>query len=218
MREEDKILDENEAKNLLEKYGIKRPEHVLLKHEMTENIDLQDIVERKFDYPLVAKIVGDEVTHKTDLEAIQMGINSYDELVATIEDFRYRFPRKNILIEEHVSHEVEFILGMKKHKTFGEVLMFGGGGIFTELYEDVVFRKPPLEESEIRNMIKSTKIGEITEGYRNLQVEKRPVKDAIQNLSDLVMDKKEDIHGIDINPLVVKADDPIALDASIGLG
>jgi len=211
------IMDENEAKNILQEYGIDRPEHIVLENDKVDRIDVQDIVERRLDYPLVAKIIGGDVTHKTELKAVQIGINSYEELLATIEDLQYRFPEKDILVENYVPHDIEFILGAKRDETFNEVIMFGGGGMFAELYEDVVFRKPPVGDEDISDMINSTKIGEVLDGYRGIDIERSAVEKAIKNLSDFVVDKGDMIQEVDINPLVCKGGRTYALDAVINL-
>ncbi|MBS3816447.1 MAG: acetate--CoA ligase family protein [Candidatus Thermoplasmatota archaeon] len=208
-------LSEDDSKRLLSEFGFERPEHAVLRGGELEKIDIRDKVEG-LSYPLVAKVNAPEVGHKTDVKGIQLSINSYDELIATLEEFGSRFPGDDILIEEHIPHEFEFILGSKVDETFGQVIMFGGGGVLTEVYEDVVFRKPPVDEREGKRMIEKTKIGEVLRDYRSIDLDPDTILRSITALSDLVTEVK-DVVELDVNPLVCVGNRPIALDAKIAL-
>jgi len=208
-------MNENEAKELLKIYGISRPPYFILNR--VERIDAKSIRNRGIRFPVVAKIIGDDIAHKTDVRGVRVGINSPKELLEVIEDFRARFPKSEILVEEFVYHNVEFILGVKKDKTFGPVIMFGAGGILTEIYDDVVFRRLPVDKDEALEMICSPRIGKIFEGYRGVDFEPHLIAKAISNLSKLVMDWKDRIWEIDINPLVCVNGSVIGLDAKIVL-
>ncbi|MFW5907474.1 MAG: acetate--CoA ligase family protein [Candidatus Natronoplasma sp.] len=213
MDEGQNLMDEKKAKDLLKDYGISRPDYVVLKQNQIDDIDIQYIVEDSLDYPLVAKVLG--LAHKTEKEAVQVGINTYDELLATLESFTSKFEEKDILIEQYIPHDIEFIAGVKKDDIFGHVLMFGGGGIMTELYQDVAFRKPPIDEKTAEDMVHSTSIGRVFKDYRGFDYDVSMVKRTMEGLSRLVEDKDGKIKEIDMNPLIFSRGDPVALDASI---
>jgi len=204
------LMDEHHAKKLLEAYSIARPWYSII----ADNTSEIGAVKR---FPVVAKILSDDLPHKTDAGAVQLNIDSPQHLQAVVQAFRSKFPGKSILVEEQIPHDFEFILGVKKDAVFGHVIMFGAGGIFTEVYRDAVFRKPPITREEARKMTASVHIGVVFEGFRNRNIERERIVDAILSLSDLIMDRSESIAEMEINPLVCLEDMAIALDAKIVL-
>ena len=113
------------------------------------------------------------------------------------------------------SGSVEMILGFKKDPVFGTVIMAGMGGITAELFKDRALGFPPLNERLARNMLSSLKIWPLLEGYRGqkpMHVER--LIEILIRLSYLAADYPE-IEELDINPLLVRPDDVIALDARI---
>ncbi|MCU0610126.1 MAG: acetate--CoA ligase family protein, partial [Chitinispirillaceae bacterium] len=124
---------------------------------------------------------------------------------------------RGVLIEKMILGGKETILGMKKDKQFGPVLMFGLGGIFVEVLKDVTFGLAPITAEECKTMLESTRSYKLLTGARG----ERPVDiDSIvlcmQRLSQLVMDFPE-ISEIDINPLKVgyEGDGAFVVDARI---
>jgi acetyltransferase len=101
-------------------------------------------------------------------------------------------------------HEV--ILGMNRYPVFGPLIMFGMGGIFVEIFKDVVFRIAPIGRNNARTMVKSVKVFPMLNGFRGTpKADIEALQKRIVSLSDLVLDNPE-IRELDINPLLVHED------------
>ncbi|MCK5490911.1 MAG: acetate--CoA ligase family protein, partial [Candidatus Pacebacteria bacterium] len=105
--------------------------------------------------------------------------------------------------------------GVKKDENFGHLIMFGFGGIFTEITKDVSFRFAPIDKNEAMKMIKEIKLFPALDGYRNLpKINIDSIADVLVGLSDLVLENEE-IKELDINPLIVTEKECFAVDIRI---
>ena len=119
------------------------------------------------------------------------------------------------LIEKMAPKGLEVIVGMRRDPAFGPVMMFGLGGIYVELFKDVGFGIAPLTPADAREMIESTKAGQLLEGFRGGPVyDTAAVIDAVGRLRRIALDFPE-IAEIEINPLLVlpEGQGTIVLDA-----
>jgi acyl-CoA synthetase (NDP forming) len=139
-----KVIEEFEVKEMLKKYGIRVTNGMLISN-LPENINL--------DYPLILKVSDPNVLHKSVVGGVALNIKNYDELKIKFNEMKNKFPDSKFLVESMEKSGVEIIVGLIKDKTFGLSIMFGMGGIFTELYRDVSFRLVPIEEFDAREMI-----------------------------------------------------------------
>ena len=214
-----KVLSENDSKNLITDYGIQvtRPQLAANEKEAVE-------IAKSKGYPVVLKIQSPDVTHKSDVGGVILNIDSDDMVIHA-----YRQLQKNV--KEHAPnahlegitvqkmadtrHAVELIAGFKKEKVFGTVMMVGMGGTTAELFNDQRLEFPPLNEQLARQMLQSLKIYPLLEGYRGSppkNIDK--LVEVLIRLSYLAADYPE-IEELDINPLIVTPDKVIALDARI---
>ena len=175
-------------------------------------------------YPLAMKISSPDILHKSDVGGVKIGLTSAGAVEDAFELMMLRIKRKmpdaeirGVLLEKMVMGGKEVILGMKRDRQFGPMLMFGLGGIFVEVLKDVTFGLAPLTGEECMKMVESVKTYKLLTGARG----EKPVDiDAIvlnmQRLSQLVMDFPE-IEEIDINPLKVgqMGDGAVVVDARI---
>jgi acetyl coenzyme A synthetase (ADP forming)-like protein len=175
-------------------------------------------------YPLAMKISSPDILHKSDVGGVKIGLTSAGGVEDAFELMMLRIKRKmpdadirGVLLEKMVTGGKEVILGMKRDRQFGPMLMFGLGGIFVEVLKDVTFGLAPLTGEECMKMVESVKTYKLLKGVRG----EKPVDiDAIvlnmQRLSQLVMDFPE-IEEIDINPLKVGmlGDGAVVVDARI---
>ncbi|MCX8173098.1 MAG: acetate--CoA ligase family protein [Thermoplasmata archaeon] len=201
---------EHEVKQLLENYGIKRPEYWIV--PQSEFSDIQGILppEKRF----VLKVLDANIKHKSEIGALVVDV-SRDDVGRVLENLRCRFGEKPVLIEEYIPHSIEFILGAKKDEDFEGVVGFGGGGFLTELYGDIVFRKMPLTREEIVKMVNSTRISAVFKGFRNLNYDYEPVIKAVLGIQRIFDEKGAVISELEINPLIISDSEPVALDAKI---
>ncbi|MEI6172731.1 MAG: GNAT family N-acetyltransferase [Bacteroidota bacterium] len=213
------ILAENRSKSILENFGISTT-----KPYLASTAEEATGIAERIGYPVVLKIQSPDITHKSDVGGVQLNLGT-EKLVRAaferiMESARTKCPDAHIdgiTVQKMASYKdsVEMILGIKKDKVFGTVLMVGMGGITAELFGDKALGFPPLNERLARHMIESLKIFPLLKGYRGTPP--KNIDKLIQvliRLSYMAADYPE-IAELDINPLLVTPDDVIALDARI---
>ncbi len=120
---------------------------------------------------------------------------------------------EGILIQKMIKGK-ELILGMNRNEQFGPVLMFGLGGIYTELYKDIALRIAPVSKKEALEIIKETKAYEIVKGFRGEGFNEEKLIDLIFKLSNLSI-KEESIQSIDFNPVMGNKEEVLIVDFKI---
>ena len=201
-------LAENEVKDILKTYNIRTTKYRLVsKIEDLENLELK--------YPVALKVCSSKILHKTDVGGVKLGIQDLSGLKKTFKDFRRRFPKENLLVDQMEEKGVEIIIGLIQDPTFGLSIMFGIGGILTELYRDVTFRVVPIERYDAEEMVKEIKAGPLLEGFRNIPANKDLVIDLILKVSNLGKELIDHIDQMDLNPLFIYADDICVVDAKL---
>ncbi|MDQ3872090.1 MAG: acetate--CoA ligase family protein [Thermoproteota archaeon] len=198
-------LLEEEGYEVLRAYGFPTPQSILCTTEQ-ECINAA----RQVGYPLVMKIVSQDIIHKSDAGGVKVGIKTDDELKSVFKTItenalKYKPDAKvsGVLVQEMVKSAKEIILGASQDPTFGPVVMFGLGGIYVEVLKDVVFRIAPIDEPVAINMVESIKTIKLLKGTRGEKPsDLKAIADSLQRLSQLVVDFPE-IKEFDINPLLV---------------
>ena len=161
-------------------------------------------------YPLVMKIVSPNISHKYDVGGIKLNLNNAEEVKTAYEDMMENIPLKEpeahiegVQLQKMLSSGTEVIIGMVRDPTFGPMIMFGFGGIYVEIFEDVKFAIAPLNEIEAENMITGIKTHKLLEGTRGDKPKDIPsITDTILRISQLATDFPE-INEFEINPLMV---------------
>jgi acetyltransferase len=164
----------------------------------------------RMGYPVVMKIVSPQIIHKSDAGGVVVGPNSREAVTGaftTIVDNARKFNREaeitGVLIQRLAPKGQEVILGMTRYPVFGPLIMFGFGGIFVEVFQDVAFRLAPLTRNGARNMVRSIKGHKLLSGVRGApKTDIGTIERMLVGLSDLVLDHPE-IKELDINPLLV---------------
>ncbi|MEJ5330934.1 MAG: GNAT family N-acetyltransferase [Desulfobaccales bacterium] len=212
------LLGEIEAKAILSAYGI--PVNTTL---TAASAAAAVSAARKLGYPVVMKIHSPDISHKSDVDGVRPGLMSDDEVSRAFEDMLSRAralrPEARLLgvtIQTQVTNApLELILGAKQDPHFGPLLVFGMGGIFTEVFHDSSVDLPPLNLLLARRMMERTRVYRILQGYRHLPPANLDELAAILvRLSQLVTDFS-DIAELDINPLLIQNGKPICVDARI---
>ncbi len=161
-------------------------------------------------YPVVMKIVSPQIIHKSDAGGVIVGpgdrdavIRAYETIVNNAKTFAPDAQITGVLIQKMAPKGHEVILGMTRYPIFGPLIMFGIGGIFVEVFQDVAFRMAPLTRNDARNMVRSIKGHKLLSGYRGeLKTDIATIERMLVGLSDLVTNHPE-IKELDINPLLV---------------
>ena len=161
-------------------------------------------------YPVVMKIVSPQIIHKSDAGGVIVGPNNRQEaedafqtIVDNAKNYSPDAQIEGVLIQKLAPKGHEVILGMTRYPIFGPLIMFGFGGIFVEVFQDVAFRLAPLSRNCARNMVRSIKCYKLLSGYRGQpKADIGTIEKMLVRLSDLVTDHPE-IKELDINPLLV---------------
>ncbi len=199
------VLLESEAKSIASAYGIPVPKFYLAKSP----IDAVSAAEY-IGYPVVLKIVSPDILHKTDVGGIRASIESseevedaYEEIMMNVSKYVPRARIYGVLVEKMADKGIETIIGVTKDLQFGHLIMFGSGGIYTELFKDVSFSLIPMSREEIQDLMARTKIFNILRGYRGMpSSDIRSLEDILLRLNQLILDFPEIVE-LDINPLRV---------------
>ena len=175
-------------------------------------------------YPVVMKIQSPDISHKSDVGGVQLGLKSADEVRKAFQEMmdnvKTHCPEariEGVTIQKMVTvYDYELIIGSKKDPTLGPVIIFGQGGTETEFYKDVAIGLPPLNQRLARILIEHTNVYTmLSKGFRKKPaVNLRLLDETLIRLSNMIVDFPE-IKELDINPLVVSGDKVIALDARI---
>lgn len=201
-------LAENEVKDLLKAYGVRTTNYKLVnKPEDLENLDLK--------FPVALKVCSSKILHKTDVGGVKLGIQNMDELKKRFKEFRKKFPKENLLVDQMEEKGVEIIVGLVQDPTFGLSIMCGIGGIFTELYKDVTFRVVPIDRYDAEQMMEEIKGKKLLEGFRNIPANKELVVDLLIKVSKIGQELDEHIDQLDLNPVFVYGDDLCVVDAKL---
>ena len=210
-----KTLSEYEAKSLLKEYSIPVAKEVLIK----EKEELKDAVEA-IGYPLVMKGCSSEITHKTEEGLIFTDIRNEEEASRTFDEIHKKIRSLKdgaILIQEMVQGERELMVGMIRDVQFGPSVMFGLGGIFTEILRDVSFRVAPLSIEEAMEMMREINARKILDHVRGMPaVDVEKLAEVIVNVGKIGLEN-EHVKEMDINPLIISGSTPVAVDALIVL-
>jgi acetyl coenzyme A synthetase (ADP forming)-like protein len=199
------FISEPEGHEILAAYGLPVPEFRLAK-----TVNEAAAAAGEIGYPLVLKIVSPDILHKTDFGGVRVGIcdeaGLRTEVAALLETVKSRKPDADIwgvLVQKMAPKGTETILGMKRDKSFGPLLMFGLGGVMVEVLKDVMFRVAPLNNISVDSMVTGIKAYKLLTGFRGeAPRDTDKIKECLQRLSQLVTDFK-DFDEIDINPLLV---------------
>ena len=196
----------SEGEQLLECYGFKTLPSKLAKTKEEAGEFAESI-----KAPVALKIVSPQILHKSDVGGVVLNVNDGKIAIEEFEAITLRalehVPNAiidGVLVQQMAAQEgQEIILGMNRYPLYGPLLMFGLGGIFVEVFRDVVFRVAPIGRNEAHGMVNGIKGAKILQGYRGKPVlDVETLERSLVSLSAMVMDHPE-IHELDINPLMV---------------
>ena len=173
-------------------------------------------------FPVVLKIVSPDIIHKSDAGGVMVNLKSvaevrsaYGKILENAKKYNAAAKIVGVLVQEMAPQSTEVIVGAIKDLQFGQTLMFGLGGIFVELLEDVTFRVAPITREEAQEMITEVKAYPLLKGYRNTPTaDIDAIVTILVNTSKLVMDYPE-IKELDLNPIMAYEKGAKTVDARI---
>ncbi len=207
-------LSEYEAKQVLAAYQIPTTREILVNDIKDLNKAAQEI-----GYPLVIKGCSSKITHKTEKDLIKVDVRNDNEANSAFNDIitNMNSTDKAVLVQEMVKGKRELVVGMIRDAQFGPSVMFGLGGIFTEILEDITFRIAPLERRDALEMMQEIKGYKILEAVRGMEkVDLEMLAEILINVGRIGIENNE-INEIDINPVIISGSKPIAVDALVVL-
>jgi len=207
------VLTEFESKELFQEIGIPVPAQKL-------TISKEETISAasEIGFPVVLKLMAEDVVHKSDTGAVKLNIKNKEEAEQAYDDLMKIEAKseKKISVQKMADEPItELIIGMTTDPQFGPALMFGIGGILVELLEDVSFRIAPITEFDAKEMIHEIKGFPILDGYRGKpKADIDAIVDTLMKISDLVK-KNEEIHEMDLNPVFIYEKGIVCVDARI---
>lgn len=213
------LLDEAEAKSILAAYGIP-----VVETRIALTIEAATALAQQIGFPVALKILSPDITHKSDVGGVALNLDSAEhvhtaakkmvaEVSRTCPDARLAGFTVQAMINRPDAHEL--ILGMAEDATFGPIILFGQGGIATQIINDRSVSLPPLNMALAEDLAARTRVFKLLLGYRN-----RPAADlpslyrVMVELSQLIADVPEIVE-LDINPLLLDESGAIVLDARV---
>jgi len=210
----DKNLSEFDSKKVLAEYRIPVTRELVV-HTLGE----AKTFAREIGFPVVLKGHSSKLAHKTEKNMIELNIEDETALARAYQALEQRGEGQleGILVQEMVKGERELVAGLVRDPQFGPCVMFGLGGIFTEALKDVTFRVAPLEKRDALEMMDEIKAKKLLDTFRGKPAVNRDILASILiGLGQIGLDLPE-IAEIDINPLIIKGDTPVAVDALVVL-
>lgn len=211
-REGRKALSEYEAKRVLASYGIPVTREFLVGDGSAAAKAAAEI-----GYPLVMKGCSPEIAHKTERGLIHVDIRSDAEARRAFGEIMKGMDGQGgaVLVQEMIRGRRELVMGLTRDDQFGPCVMFGLGGIFTEILKDISFRRAPLEKNDALEMMKEIRGHGILDAVRGMEAaDKDLLADMLIRVGRIGLEI-DPVQEIDLNPVILSGSRPVAVDALI---
>ncbi len=216
------VLPEYAARGLLAAYGVG-----FARAERVRTIEEAIRAAGSIGYPVVLKVASPDISHKTDVGGVALGIADAAALRAAWDamqgSLRARAPSARIEgfeIEAEIHGGKEVLIGVQRDPSFGPIVVFGLGGIYVEVLRDVTFRLAPLRPLSAQRMIDSVRSAALLKGVRgDPPSDIAALAEALERVSQLAVEVPEIVE-LDLNPMIVRAagNGVVAVDARVVLG
>jgi succinyl-CoA synthetase beta subunit len=209
-----RTLSEAESKQLLKQHGVPvLDEHIV--HTADDAVSAAGAV----GYPVVAKLCGDAIAHKTERGLVRLGLGDADAVraaaVALLDAATPEDGDVAVLVAPMVKGNRELIAGLSDDPQFGMTVMLGVGGILAEALADVAFRLVPITRVDAEDMIDDLQTQRLLDAFRGEPaVDRERLVDVLVGLSDAASAHPE-LRSADVNPLIVVDGVPVAVDALV---
>ncbi len=208
------ILSATEVYDILAAYKIP-----MANWRIAGNVEEAEKAALEIGFPVVVKADSKTIIHKSDMGGVAVNLKDVDAVKSAVVEMEKKLAADDLkfFIQKYMPDGLEVILGAKAEEGLGHLIMFGMGGIYVEVFKDVVFDITPVSASEARDMISSIKMAPLLEGVRGEKgVDQKALVEIIQRLSQLVTDL-DDIKEMDLNPVIAYEDSVFVVDARISI-
>ncbi len=211
-------LSEHASKSLLAEFGVPICEEALV-------ADAQAAVQaaEKIGFPVVVKLCGDAIAHKTERDLVRLGLGDEAAVRAAATELLAKATPEDgevgLLVAEMVRGKRELIAGLVRDPQFGACVVIGLGGILTEALQDVAFAAVPLDKDGAKALVGRLEASHlVTEPFRGEPAtDLDALADVLVGLSRLA-EARSDVNSVDVNPLILRDGKPIAVDGLVELG
>ena len=210
-------INEVQAKEILRAYDFTVPEG-----HIAGNLEEAVEIAGRIGYPVAMKIASFDIIHKSNVGGVKLNVATAEGVQDNFELMMARISRRapdartdGIYIEQMASPGFEVIIGMRTDPEFGPMLMFGLGGIYVEVLEDITFHLAPITEDEAMQMLVGSRSYSLMKGRKGQdRVDLHAIANGLQHISQLVTDFPQ-IAELDINPFVIGevGSPPVVVDA-----
>ncbi|MCP4353902.1 MAG: CoA-binding protein [Desulfobacterales bacterium] len=184
---------------------------------MAKDAEEAEKIASEIGYPVVVKADAESIVHKSDMGGVAVNLGDGNAVRSAVEEMQKNLKADDLkfFIQKFVPGGKEVIVGAKSEGDLGHLVMFGMGGIYVEVLEDVVFKLSPVTEVEAKEMLSSIKMAPILKGVRGEKgVDEAALVEIIQRFSQLVTDLPM-IQEMDLNPVMAFEDKAFVVDARI---
>jgi len=206
-----KALDEYSAKKLLACYGVP-----VTKEELTTTADDALVAAAKIGYPVGLKACSWEIMHKSGKGLIALNVENEKRLKNDFADIQKNAGKAvPVLVQEMLNGNREFLAGMTRFAGFGPCVIFGLGGVLTEVYKDTTLRLAPLADREAQEMFAEIRARQLLDDVRGMpKVNTAKLTQIIQAVGNIALLHPE-IAEIDLNPIMINGAEPVVADALV---
>lgn len=215
LKKKQATLSEHDSKEVLKAYGVPVTREYLVR-------SAKEAVEKAqaLGFPVVLKGCAAALAHKTESDVVRLNLAEPKAVRRAFKEIKAHAGLKldGVLVQEMVKGQRELVIGLIRDAQFGPCVMFGLGGIYTEILRDVSFRVAPLEKRDALEMMEEIKGKKILESFRGMApADKEALARALIALGEIGL-KHPEIKEIDVNPLILKkTGEPVAVDALVVL-
>jgi len=207
------VLSEYDAKAFLSSYGVP-----VVSEKSAQDIEEAVAAAKEIGFPVVLKGLGAELLHKTENRLVHLNLKTEEAVEAAAKAIAESAGDRlaAFLVQPQIDGNREFVAGLFNDETYGPVVMFGLGGIFTEALSDVTFRLAPITDADAAEMITELRSSAMLDAVRGESRVHREL--LVQTLTGLarIAEEHADIREIDINPLLITSQGrPVAVDALV---
>jgi len=212
LRQGRKTLSEYESKQVLAAYDIPVTREILVRDKTS-----LDKAIKKIGFPLVMKGCSADIAHKTEKGLIHVDIRTateakkaFREIMTGMEGFE-----GGVLIQEMIKGRRELVMGLTRDPQFGPCVMFGLGGIFTEILRDISFRHAPLDVRDAQEMMQEIRGHKILDAVRGMEAaDTKRLTGMLISIGRIGVEMPE-VSEIDLNPVILSGSNPVVVDALV---
>jgi acyl-CoA synthetase (NDP forming) len=211
------VLTEAESKELLGQAGIN-----VIDTRLAASRSEAASISRQLGFPVALKIASPDILHKNDAGGVRLGLETIEQVEVACDEILGNISQKypqakvhGISVQKMALPGVEVIIGMTKDIQFGPVLMFGLGGLWVEILEDVSLRVTPITRKDAREMIKEIKGYRLLTGYRGQEPVNIPALEDMLLAASVFVEENPVVKELDLNPVIAYGDGAIAVDARV---